>query len=137
MSRRRFTESMIIETLAWKRIVIPCYRCKEPLCFVDERNGFTLVWPKGNAIEREHVTEIALGGADAPHNCAYSHKLCHAIATNGTKATTAGSSKQRIAKVRRLRGETCTDPTKKIPGRGFQKGQRKIASRPFQKRKKI
>lgn len=78
-------------------------------------------------LEREHLAEIALGGADEPANCVYSLREAHKIITDGTKATTAGSSKQRIAKVRRLRGEL-------KPKRKRQWVSRKMQSRPFQKR---
>jgi hypothetical protein len=79
-----------------------------------------VVWPHGPA-EREHLHEVKLGGPDIPENCRYSHAKCHAIVTNGTKATTAGSSKQRIAKVKRIRGETCTRKGPPIKSRGFDK----------------
>lgn len=116
MPRRRFTERDVLEVLWHCGILVPCHRCREPLV-------------PDTQIEREHLIEIAIGGADEPKNCAYSHKACHAIVTNGTPATTAGSSKQRIAKVRRL-----SSPKPKMK-RAWPAG-RKIASRPFQKRKK-
>jgi hypothetical protein len=77
--------------------------------------------PWSGTIEREHLHELGLGGADTPENCRYSCTLCHKIITNGTKATTAGSSKQRIAKVKRIRGETCTRKGPPIKSRGFDK----------------
>lgn len=49
---------------------------------------------------------------------------CHAKITNGTKATTAGSSKHKIAKIKRILGLTKNGPKKKIPGRPFQKVKR-------------
>lgn len=113
MSRKRFSESEVIETLYSCGIDVPCYRCKEPL--------------HGHKIEREHITEIALGGADEPSNCAYSHAKCHKVVTDGTKATSAGSSKQRIAKVKRIlepkpsRHPMPKTPKRKWPSRGFQK----------------
>jgi 5-methylcytosine-specific restriction endonuclease McrA len=91
MSRRRFSEREVIETLIRQGVQIACYRCGVNLYPVDA--------------EREHVVEIALGGKDDPTNCVYSHKECHAIITNGTPATTAGSSKHRIAKTRGTRAE--------------------------------
>ncbi len=165
-ARRRFKEREVIETLAWQGIVVPCFRCKEPLCRVKSdvaglianaspddqaqlasikkivvetyRNEqewvvrpldyeHEVIWPMGKAIEREHLHERELDGADDPFNCRYSHKCCHDIITNGTKATTAGSSKQRIAKVKRIRGETKRKlkrkwPTCKLRSRsGFQR----------------
>lgn len=118
MSRKRFNEREVIETLIYQGFAISCYRCRQPFS-VDPTS----------ALEREHIVEIALGGADVPFNCAYSHKACHAEITNGTKATTAGSSKQRIAKVKRLANPK---PSK----RPMKSGGRKIPSRPFQKRRK-
>lgn len=127
--RKKFSEKEVIETLAHQGVIVACYRCHKPL-MVRGGDGI-LYWVDG--AEREHITEIALGGADAPHNCAYSHEACHAKITNGTKATTAGSSKQRIAKVRRLRGEGKPKARKRIQGRPFSKGHRPMQSRGFQK----
>ena len=92
--------------------MIPCFRC---------RQAFTT----GQKIEREHVHETALGGADEPENWRYSHAECHAEVTNGSKATTAGSSKHRIAKTRRLRGANKPKIKRKIPNRGFDKRYRR------------
>ncbi len=114
MKRKRFTEREVLDTLYYSYVVILCYRCHKKI-FPDDK------------VEREHITELALGGKDEPSNCAYSHKACHAIATNGTKATTAGSSKQRIAKVARILAD-------KPSRRPMRNSKRKIPSRPFQKR---
>ncbi len=114
MKRKRFTEREVLDTLYYSYIVVPCYRCRARLFPDDE-------------VEREHITELALGGKDEPANCAYSHKLCHDIVTNGTKATTAGSSKQRIAKVARIIAD-------KPSRRPMKSSGKKIPSRPFQKR---
>lgn len=98
MTRKRFTEREVIETLAWQGVFVTCFRCKKPF-YEQQGDGclYRVLDP-----EREHLLEIALDGADKPFNCRYSCSGCHAIITNGTKATSAGSSKQRIAKVRRL-----------------------------------
>lgn len=114
MARRRFTERQVIEVLIRQGAVIPCFRCRVALTLDDVPE-----------IEREHPHELALGGADDPSNAGYSHGTCHKIATNGTKATSAGSSKNRIAKVKRLRGETRKRPRAKIQSRGFDKRYRK------------
>lgn len=106
--RRRFTEREVLETLALQGVLVWCYRCHVVL---DPRTA-----------EREHLLEVALGGPDIPANCAYSCDKCHLTVTNGTKATTAGSSKQRIAKVKRIRA-----------GGKKKKGPR-IKSRPFPKK---
>lgn len=92
MSRRRFTEALVIETLYLRGVEVTCFRCGQPLRPTQK-------------IEREHIVEIALGGADEPSNCAYSHKDCHHVVTNGSPSTTAGSSKNRIAKSRGTRAE--------------------------------
>ena len=92
-------------TLLW------CYRCIDVLTLEEIERG---------EIEREHFLERALGGADEPSNCVYSHKACHAIVTNGTKATTAGSSKHRIAKCKRIANPK-QKPKRKWPSRSFQK----------------
>ncbi len=118
MSRKRFSESQVIETLYRSGLEIPCFRCRMPLI-------------PGQKIEREHVLEIALGGKDEPDNCAYSHKWCHFAITNGTKATTAGSSKQRVAKVRRIVAKATGE---KKPGRKWPKG-RKMQSKGFERKK--
>ncbi len=106
MTRKRFSERQVIETLWYGGMAITCYRCNKVLDPLDK-------------IEREHILEIALGGEDEPSNCAYSHRECHAKVTNGTKATSAGSSKQRIAKLKRLANP---QPSKRpMKSRGFDK----------------
>lgn len=99
---------MVIATLHHCGIVVPCYRCKIALLPIDK-------------IEREHVTEISMGGADDPSNCVYSHKACHALVTNGRNHLRVDSSKHKKAKVDRILGLTKTGPKKKIAPRGFDK----------------
>ena len=108
MTRAAFSERKVIETLLRQAAVICCYRCQSAFTIEDAKT-----------VEREHLQEIALGGENTPGNCRYSHKACHSIVTNGTRATSAGSSKHRIAKVNRIR-----DPKKP-------KGN--LSSRPFGK----
>lgn len=108
--RKRLTERQTLAVAIQQGAIIPCYRCR--LAF----DADTI-----KTAEREHVHELELGGSDEIENMRYSHKACHAAITNGSGATTAGSSKQRIAKVKRLRGETRTGPRAKIASRGFQK----------------
>lgn len=111
MSRRkRLTERQTLAVAVMQGAVVPCYRCK--LAFDAETV---------KTAEREHLHELELGGADELENMRFSHADCHKAITNGSGATTAGSSKQRIAKVKRLRGETRTGPKAKIANRGFQK----------------
>lgn len=78
--------------------------------------------PLGNMIA-EHWLPVALGNQDKPDCllCVW----CADRKTNGTKATTYGSDKHAIAKVKRLRGETKQGPKKKIQSRGFDKTLRK------------
>ena len=102
MSRKRFSERQVIETLAWQGVYVRCFRCHAPFFTPAPTGG---MFNLSDKIEREHIHEIALGGPDVPKNCRYSCAPCHEIITNGTKATSAGSSKQRIAKVNRLRSK--------------------------------
>lgn len=102
MTRSAFSERKVLKTLILRGAVIPCYRCR--IAFTLEDVPF---------IEREHLVEIALGGENTPENAAYSHgqrsaQRCHGIVTNGNGATSAGSSKHRIAKVKRITGKTKT-----------------------------
>ena len=82
----------------------------------------------------EHWFPVALGNPKKP-DCL----LCIPCAdrkTNGTKATTHGSDKHAIAKVKRLRGETKRGPKKAIPKRANPwppKGSRSLPSRPMRK----
>ena len=108
--RKRLTERQTLAVAISQGAVIPCYRC---------RVAFDAETIK--TAEREHLHELELDGEDTPENCRFSHKECHDLITNGTKATSAGSSKNRIAKVKRIRGETKTGPKKQIPSRPFQK----------------
>jgi hypothetical protein len=89
MTRKTFSERMVLTVLLKQGAEILCPRCEKPIML-------------GHKIDREHFHELALGGADDVENCFYSHAECHAIATNGTKATSAGSSKHRIAKSKRM-----------------------------------
>lgn len=121
--RRRFSEREVIETLIRQGVEVRCYRTKSRITLVTV-----------GLLEREHLTELALGGADGPSNCAYSLKSAHAEVTNGSAATSAGSSKQRIAKTKRLvksvalhaaimSGEA-ERPVSRMRGRDFPKRQR-------------
>jgi len=78
--------------------------------------------PLNGDVEWNHALAHAIGGSDGPENIEAIHTDCHKIETNGTKATTAGSTKQVVAKVKRLRGETGQgSATRKIRSRGFPK----------------
>lgn len=89
--RRQFRETEVIATVLMQGATIPCKRCGEPITIEDVKSG---------NVEKEHLHELELGGADEPTNCAFSHKArpCHAQVTHGSPATFAGSSRHRIAK---------------------------------------
>jgi hypothetical protein len=97
MARRRFSEREVLATLLHQGVEIRCFRSNIPIT-VDTVN----------LVEREHLAELALDGPDEPRNCRYSFKHEHAKITNGTKATTLGSSKHKIAKDKRLRAGKLT-----------------------------
>lgn len=120
MTRRRATERQVILVLIDQGAKIPCFRCGTLFTREDAIN---------KNIEREHVDEVALGGPDEPDNWRYSHKVpCHAEVTNGTPATTAGSSKNKMKKKRRReKREAGLLPDYNWPSR-------KMQNRPFPKR---
>ena len=109
-TRKRLSERATLAVAINQGAVIPCYRCR--VAFDSE----TI-----KTAEREHIHEIALGGEDVVENMAYSHRACHAKVTNGEGATTAGSSKGRIAKANRIAkgGKKRNGPA--IQSRGFSK----------------
>ena len=142
--RKRFSETEVLRTvqiMLWARhsdVYILCTRCHKRLFIMSLSQA-----PSGSSkalivtdalpvdkIEREHYQELALGGADSPINCMYSHAECHKKITNGTKATTAGSSKHKIAKTKRIAAGG------KKSKRPMKSSGKPIPSRPFQKRKK-
>ena len=89
--RRQFKEMEVLLVVIRQGGVIPCRCCKQPITEQDILTG---------NVEKEHIHEIELGGADMPSNCSYSHKAkpCHAQVTHGNGATFAGSSRHKIAK---------------------------------------
>lgn len=108
MSRSAFSERKVIETLLRQGAVIPCFRCRIALTLEDVAT-----------VEREHLVEVGLDGENTPENCRYSHgqrseQGCHGIVTNGNGATSAGSSKHRIAKTKRMAGKKA-DRFKALP----------------------
>lgn len=56
-------------------------------------------------VDFDHFQALALGGADTTENLRAVHRQCHRTKTSGTKATTAGSDVQMIAKGKRLARE--------------------------------
>lgn len=97
-------------------------------------------------LEWHHQHELALGGADEPENVVALHKDCHAIVTNGPGATSAGSSKHKIAKARRLSADPpggeafrrkLLAPTAYLAADHQDRGaKRQWPKRPFPKRRK-
>lgn len=94
--------------------------------------GFTEEQIVGGQIQWDHYPALGLRVIDeatgemmpAPNDPKYIRPMLkepHAIKTNGTKATTAGSDKHAIAKVKRLNGETPKRKGQKIQSRGFPK----------------
>lgn len=131
MARKRFSEREVLETLAWQGIIATCFRCGKPFFTPSTTENLWHVLP----MEREHLHEYKLGGDDKPYNCRYSCKECHAKITNGTKATTAGSSKHRIAKTKRIAAGGRKRKGPPIKSRGFSKLKQKFPKgRSFQKR---
>lgn len=94
--RKRFTDRETIMTLIHQGVVIPCHRCTTPFNLTKDDQHWA-----GRA-QREHIHEFGLDGPDEPANCRYSCEASHKVVTFGTKATTAGSSKQRMAKADRI-----------------------------------
>ncbi len=113
MTRRATTvanmrEMLIQQAFEWGRALV----C--PLCELDIMPGKETI--------REHMHALGLDGPDIPENWRLVHKLCARRKTIGTKATTAGSDIQLIAKGKRLRGETGQGRLKReIKSRGFDK----------------
>lgn len=118
-ARRRFSERDVIRCLVGLGNRIFCYRTGE------------LITPESvGRLEREHLTPIALGGADEPGNCAYSLSEAHKKQTFGSKATTYGSDIHAIAKAKRLaRG-------KKPSRRPMKSAKRAWPKRSFAKKRK-
>ena len=127
MSRRRFTEIEVIETLLHQGVAITCFRCGEPFTLADSTTG---------NIQKEHLHERELDGPDIPANCRFSHDDCHKIITFGNGATTAGSSIHRIAKTKRIE-RTGKMAVNKPPLEGPRKPKRpyRWASRPMRSHK--
>lgn len=110
MTRRRFSERQVIEALIRTGHEIRCFR-----------TGEVITLETVGQLEREHPVPIALGGPDDPTNAAYSLASAHLKQTNGTAATSYGSDKHAIAKVKRIRGETRNRPKKQMRSRPFAK----------------
>jgi hypothetical protein len=91
MTRRAMKEAEVFEILLAQDTKIYCAVpwCRKPILSRAD-------------CQRDHYTALKLGGEDVPGNMQYICLDCHNKKTNGTKATTAGSDKARIAKVKRI-----------------------------------
>jgi len=89
------------------------------------RNGQIVIKETGVVVEFDHAYALALGGADEADNIRPMSPEAHNIKTNGTKATSYGSDKHAIAKVRRLSGRNKAKRKRPIPSRGFDKRWRR------------
>ncbi len=87
-------------------------------------------------VDFDHVQALALGGADTIDNLRAVHRFCHRAKTSGTKATTAGSDIQVIAKGKRIRRDE-EEFRRRLLAKdaGEPKPKSKWQSRPFPKRK--
>jgi 5-methylcytosine-specific restriction endonuclease McrA len=123
-----------MRTFTWKQkaeILVQQARCRS--C------GERLVTLKNT--DFHHVHEYALGGKTEVANAQALCKECHSFETNGTKATSYGSSKHEVAKLKRLAkaapdlDRALTKPCGHKPTSvsRFPKG-RKMPSRPFERR---
>lgn len=108
MARRALSQSNFVKMLLAQGAIIPCGCCGKPI--VDPKN-----------IEREHLNALKISGDDSVDNQQLWHKRpCSQIKTNGSKATSYGSDKHAIAKVRRLTGQTKEGPKRQWPSRPIQ-----------------
>ncbi len=110
MTRRRFSEREVIETLLRQGAIIPCpgKGCIKLLELEDLDH-----------IERDHYTPLALGGEDLPSNCSYLHGECHARKTDGPRHLKVAGDKSRIAKAKRLASGPRKRRFKRLKGRPF------------------
>ncbi len=114
-------ETLLMQAYETDRPII-CPLCYEPI----QPGGRTIL---------EHMHALGLGGPDTPENRRLVHKHCADKKTFGTKATTAGSDIQLIAKGKRLRGETGQGrPKREIKSRGFDKRWIKPVNGPARRR---
>lgn len=105
--RKSPTPKQVIESLLHQGVEVRCYRTKERVTLANFRD-----------LEREHLVELGLKKTDAekaavdtPEYWRWSFSAAHAKVTNGTKATSAGSSKHRVAKAVRMEKARLEIPT--------------------------
>jgi hypothetical protein len=77
--------------------------------------------------DQDHIVLHAFDGSDRWHNLDPKIRAPHRIKSAGDTAI--------VAKVKRIRGETCNGPKRAIPSRPFPRSTRKIQSRPFPERR--
>lgn len=128
-ARRKFRDWEVIACLIFQGVEIRCYR-----------TGELITMDNVHRLQKEHLVELGLIEEgkrhlfDVPGYCRYSLDTAHAIVTNGTPATSAGSSKHRIAKMKRSAAETrlhqavlageAERTVSRMKSRGFQKVKR-------------
>lgn len=114
MSRKPITRKMAVDCLLWRFMPlgsIPCGICGEPL-------------KPGDTIQFDHIHAVTHQGPHEYQNLRPVHyDPCH-------KKKSARDVKDK-AKIDRIRGETCTRPSRPIPSRPMQSGQRKWPARKF------
>lgn len=90
MKRKRFSYGDFVRILIGQGCKLICPKCGEP---IDDHSNICM----------EHVTPLALGGADDFSNVQLWHKRpCSFRKTNGQPHTSYGSDAHAIAKVRRM-----------------------------------
>ena len=123
-ARRKFRDWEVIACLVFQGVEVRCYRTQE-----------LITMDNVHLLQKEHLVELGLIEPekrhmfDVPGYCRYSLAEAHAVITNGNGATSAGSSKHRIAKLKRLLRVKAGERSRKRKGpplksRPFPKGHR-------------
>ena len=88
-----------------------------------------------SGLDFDHVHALALGGTDTLDNLRALHRDCHSAKTNGRGGTSAGSDKNRIAKVARCAADEAEFRRRLLAKEQGEKPARKskIPSRPFRR----
>lgn len=124
--RRKFRDWEVIACLIFQGVDVRCYR-----------TGEKITMENVHLLQKEHLVELGLIEPekrfmfDVPGYCRYSLAAAHAVITDGSPATSAGSSKHRIAKMKRCAKETdlhkavmageATRTASRLRSRGFDK----------------
>lgn len=105
-NRRAFSLVDTLKMLIHQGVEVRCYR-----------SGVRFTLENVGRAQKEHLHELALAkthaekrALDVPDNCRVSLSEAHAVITNGTKATSAGSSKHRVAKAVRMEKARLAEP---------------------------